>query len=80
MPITNLASLTRFSDKCGAEIPRWLRHVLTELEGDEQATIDFGVEFITSMCQKLVALGAPGLHFYTLNRWGATTRICQNLV
>ena len=79
MPITNLASLIRFSEKCGAEIPRWLRQVLSDKQDDDQATLDFGVEVVTRLCQRLLALGAPGLHFYTLNRWGATTRICQNL-
>jgi methylenetetrahydrofolate reductase (NADPH) len=79
MPITNLASLIRFSEKCGAEIPRWLRQVLTDKQDDDQATLDFGVEVVTHLCRRLLALGAPGLHFYTLNRWGAATRICQNL-
>jgi methylenetetrahydrofolate reductase (NADPH) len=79
MPITNLASLIRFSEKCGADIPRWLRHVLIDKQDNEAATIDFGVEFVSRLCQRLLDLGAPGLHFYTLNRWGATTRICQNL-
>ncbi len=79
MPITNLASLVRFSDKCGADIPRWLRYVLVDLEDDEQGTIEFGIEVITRLCEKLISLGVPGLHFYTLNRWGATTRICENL-
>lgn len=79
MPITNLAALMRFSDKCGADVPRWLQRVLVDYENDEAATIDFGVDFVTRLCEKLLALGAPGMHFYTLNRWGATTRICQNL-
>ena len=79
MPITNLASLVRFSDKCGADIPRWLRYVLIDLEDDEQGTIDFGIEVMTRVCEQLIGLGVPGLHFYTLNRWGATTRICKNL-
>jgi len=79
MPITNLASLIRFSEKCGAEIPRWLRQVLADKQENEQETVEFGVEVVTRLCQRLLALGAPGLHFYTLNRWGATTRICQNL-
>jgi len=79
MPITNLASLVRFSDKCGADIPRWLRYVLMDLQDDEQGTIDFGVEVMTRVCEQLISLGVPGLHFYTLNRWGATTRICENL-
>ena len=79
MPITNLASLMRFSQKCGADIPRWLNNVLTDTADDQQATIDFGVDFVSRLCGRLLQLGAPGLHFYTLNRWGATTRICQNL-
>lgn len=79
MPITNLASLMRFSQKCGADIPRWLNNVLTDTAEDQQATIDFGVDFVSRLCERLLQLGAPGLHFYTLNRWGATTRICQNL-
>lgn len=79
MPITNLASLLRFSDKCGADVPRWLRHVLIDKQEDEQATIAYGVEFVTKLCEKLIKLGAPALHFYTLNRWGATSRICENL-
>jgi methylenetetrahydrofolate reductase (NADPH) len=79
MPITNLAAVLRFSEKCGAEVPRWLRQVLVDKQDDDQATLEFGVEVVTRLCQRLLALGAPGLHFYTLNRWGATTRICQNL-
>ena len=79
MTITNLASLMRFSQKCGADIPRWLNNVLTDTADDQQATIDFGVDFVSRLCERLLQLGAPGLHFYTLNRWGATTRICQNL-
>ncbi len=79
MPITNLENLVRFSEKCGADIPRWLRYVLADLKEDEPALIDFGVEFVTGLCERLIKLGAPALHFYTMNRWGATTRICQNL-
>lgn len=79
MPITNVASLIRFSDKAGAEIPRWLGRALSDIEDDTQALTDFGVEVVTKMSQRLLQLGAPGLHFYTLNRWGATTRICENL-
>ena len=79
MPITNLESLIRFSDRCGAEIPRWLKQRLTELEDDEEGTKSFGIEYLTQMCTKLTDLGAPGFHFYTLNRWGAASRICQGL-
>ncbi len=79
MPITNLSAVLRFSEKCGAEVPRWLRQVLVDKQDDDQATLEFGIEVVTRLCQRLLALGAPGLHFYTLNRWGATTRICRNL-
>ncbi len=79
MPITNLQSLVRFSDGCGAEIPRWLYKRLVDLEDDEAATRELGIEFLSTFCERLLALGAPGLHFYTLNRWGATVRICENL-
>ncbi len=79
MPITNLENLVRFSERCGADIPRWLRYVLTDLQDDEAALVDFGVEFVSKLCERLITLGAPALHFYTMNRWGATTRICQNL-
>ena len=79
MPITNLESLARFSDRCGAEIPRWLTQRLSELQDDEEGTKAFGIEYLTQMCQKLVSLGAPGFHFYTLNRWGAASRICEGL-
>ena len=79
MPITNLESLVRFSDRCGAEIPRWLKSRLAELVDDDEATRALGIEFLTRMCQKLVDLGAPGFHFYTLNRWGAASKICAGL-
>ncbi len=79
MPITNVDTLIRFSAKAGADIPRWLKYALDARADDPQALIDYGVEFVTGMCERLINLGAPGLHFYTLNRWGATTRICNNL-
>lgn len=79
MPITNLEALIRVSEKCSAEVPRWLRYALADLQDDERATVDFSVDFVTDLCERLIALGAPGLHFYTLNRWGATTRIVANL-
>lgn len=76
MPITNYESLVRFSAKCGAEIPRWLDYALRD-KGDD--VLKFGVDVVTRLCDRLLACGAPGFHFYTLNRWGATTRICENL-
>ena len=79
MPITNYASLIRFSGKAGADIPRWLDHALRDKQHDEAELSKFGVEIVTRLCERLFELGAPGLHFYTLNRWGASSRICANL-
>jgi len=79
MPITNYTQLARFSDMCGAEIPRWIRKRL-EAYGDDKASIRaFGEEIITEMCQALLDAGAPGLHFYTMNRAGPTTAIWNKL-
>jgi methylenetetrahydrofolate reductase (NADPH) len=79
MPITNFHQLVRFSDICGAEIPQWIRARL-EQYGDDLASIrDFGADVVTSLCAKLIAGGAPGLHFYTLNRAGPTLRVLDNL-
>ena len=79
MPITNADSIIRVSRKCGAEIPRWLYHGIRERAEDEKALVDYGVEVVSRLCERLLSLGAPGLHFYTLNRWGATTRVLKNL-
>ena len=79
MPITNADSIIRFSRKCGAEIPRWLFHGIRDRAEDEASLTAYGVEIVTRLCERLLSLGAPGLHFYTLNRWGATTRILSNL-
>ncbi len=79
LPITNYEGLVRISDKCGADVPRWLRKRLEALQEDEAGLKAFGVEVITRLCEDLLAAGAPGLHFYTLNRWGASVAICQNL-
>ena len=78
MPITNAESLFRFSQKAGADIPRWLKYALADKTSDEEVT-QFGVDVVTQLCERLLELGAPGLHFYTLNRWGASTKICTNL-
>lgn len=68
MPITNYTKLARFSDACGAELPRWIRKQL-EAYGDDTASIQaFGTEVIARLCDQLIAGGAPGLHFYTLNQ------------
>ena len=79
MPITNYKQLARFSGICGAEIPIWIRRRL-ESYGDDGASIrEFGLEVVTSLCEQLLKGGAPGLHFYTLNRANATMRLWQNL-
>jgi len=79
MPITNYTQLARFSDMCGAEIPRWIRKRL-EAYGDDRASIrSFGEEVISEMCQALLDAGAPGLHFYTMNRAAPSTAIWNNL-
>ena len=79
MPITNYASLSRFSEKAGADIPRWLDRAMAQHQDSEQDLSKFGVEVVTRLCERLIDLGAPALHFYTLNRWGAATKICANL-
>ncbi|MET4692601.1 methylenetetrahydrofolate reductase (NADPH) [Endozoicomonas sp. NE40] len=79
MPITNYTRLARFSDACGAEIPRWIRKQLEAYGDDVQSIRQFGEEVITKLCERLVADGVPGLHFYTLNQAAATQTICQNL-
>ncbi len=79
MPITNYTNLARFSDACGAEIPRWLRKRLETLENDPRALFDFGVEVVTELCRQLIDLGAPSLHFYTMNQAAAPKAICANL-
>ncbi|MFB9147445.1 methylenetetrahydrofolate reductase [NAD(P)H] [Halomonas alkalicola] len=80
MPITNYAKLARFSDACGAEIPRWIRKQL-EAYGDDSASIAaFGEEVISRLCQRLLDGGAPGLHFYTLNQAEPSLKILDNIV
>ncbi len=79
MPITNYVNIIRFSDACGAEIPRWIRKRLATYADDPTSILKFGEEVVTDLCQKLIKLGAPGLHFYTLNQAEPTTAICSNL-
>jgi methylenetetrahydrofolate reductase (NADPH) len=80
MPITNYTQLMRFSDMCGAEIPRWIRLKLASF-GDDSASIKaFGLDVVTSLGERLLAGGAPGLHFYSMNQAVATTAIWQRLV
>lgn len=80
MPINNYAQLARFSDTCGAEIPRWLRKQLeTYGENDAAEMQAFVTEFLTYFSQQLIDAGAPGLHFYTMNKTDPTLTICKNL-
>jgi len=79
MPITNHTQLARFSQMCGAEIPRWIRLRLAELGDDKAGIRSFGVDVMSALCQKLLDGGAPGLHFYTLNSADAPLAIWQNL-
>ncbi len=79
MPITNFTQLARFSDSCGAEIPRWMRAKLASY-GDDSASIRaFGLDVVTALCRRLLDGGAPGLHFYTLNQSAASSAICDGL-
>lgn len=79
MPITNYSKLARFSDACGAELPRWIRKQL-EAYGDDIKSIQaFGTEVITRLCEELLLGGAPGLHFYTLNQAEPSLAIWNNL-
>ena len=78
MPITSSTQLMRFSDACGAEIPRWIRLRLQSY-GDDVASIKaFGLEVVTDLCEQLRAGGAPSIHFYTMNQSAPTLALCQN--
>jgi methylenetetrahydrofolate reductase (NADPH) len=79
MPIGNYSQLARFSDACGAEIPRWMRFKLEGYRDDAASIRAFGLDVVTSLCEKLLAAGAPGLHFYTLNQATLSTEIWRRL-
>lgn len=79
MPITNYSQLMRFSDMCGAEIPRWIRLKLASFGDDTESIRAFGLDVVTALCDRLLQGGAPGLHFYTLNQAPATLEICRRL-
>ncbi|MFM1989323.1 MAG: 5,10-methylenetetrahydrofolate reductase [Pseudomonadota bacterium] len=79
MPITNFTQLARFSDACGAEIPRWIRMRLAGYGEDLESLRAFGHDVVVAMCGRLLAGGAPGLHFYTLNQAGPSTAIVRAL-
>ncbi|MEZ5615574.1 MAG: methylenetetrahydrofolate reductase [NAD(P)H] [Rhodocyclaceae bacterium] len=79
MPIANFSKIARFSDACGTEIPRWMRKKFESFGDDAASARSFGLDVVTELCERLLAGGAPGLHFYTLNQAGLTTTICQRL-
>ena len=79
MPIINCTQLRRFSDACGAEIPRWILLRLQEFGDDRVSIREFGVDVTTELCEQLLTNGAPGLHFYTLNKHEVVTEIVKNL-
>jgi len=79
MPIGNFSQLARFSDACGAEIPRWLRLRMQDFGDDVESIRSYGLDVVSALCEQLLAQGAPGLHFYTMNQAALTTAIWQRL-
>jgi methylenetetrahydrofolate reductase (NADPH) len=79
MPILKFSQLARFSDACGADIPRWLRKTLESYGDDNESVQAFGLDVVTKLCERLLAGGAPGLHFYTLNQAAPSMAIWQRL-
>lgn len=79
MPITNYQNLVRFSDSCGADIPRWIRQRLEQFGDDTEGLKAFGLDVVTTLCEKLLANGAPGIHFYTMNQIDVNAALCRNL-
>ena len=79
MPIANFSQLARFSDACGAEIPRWMRLKLEGYHDDVASIRAFGLDAVTALCERLIASGAPGLHFYTLNQATLSAEIWRRL-
>jgi methylenetetrahydrofolate reductase (NADPH) len=79
MPITGYANTLRFCTGCGADLPRWIRLRLEELQHDKEALLSFGLDVVTRLCENLMRNGAPGLHFYTINQAGPTLRLWRNL-
>jgi methylenetetrahydrofolate reductase (NADPH) len=79
MPIASFSKLARFSDACGAEIPRWMRRKFESLGDDKDSIRAFGLDVVTELCQRLIERGAPGLHFYSMNQAGLTLELCKRL-
>ena len=79
MPITNFNQLARFSDNCGADIPRWIRQRLSSFGDDSESIFLFGIDVVSDLCDQLISAGVPGLHFYSMNRADAILKINENL-
>jgi methylenetetrahydrofolate reductase (NADPH) len=79
MPITGFANTARFCASCGADLPRWVRLRLEQLQDDKPALLDFGIGVVTRLCETLLRNGAPGLHFYTINQADTILRLWKNL-
>jgi len=79
MPITNYSQLMRFSDMCGAEVPRWIAKRLESFGDDRESIRAFGLDVVSDLCRRLLEAGVPGLHFYTLNGAAATVAICERI-
>ena len=79
MPIAGFSKLARFSDACGAEIPRWMRRKFESFGDDAESIRAFGLDVVTELCQRLIERGAPGLHFYSMNQAGLTLEIAKRL-
>jgi methylenetetrahydrofolate reductase (NADPH) len=79
MPITAYANTVRFCTGCGADLPRWVRLRLEELEDDKERLVEFGLDVVTRLCETLLKNGAPGLHFYTVNQAGPTLKLVERL-
>lgn len=79
MPISSYSKLARFSESCGAEIPQWMRRTFESFGDDADSIREFGLDVVTAMCERLIAGGAPGLHFYSLNQTGLITELCARL-
>jgi methylenetetrahydrofolate reductase (NADPH) len=79
MPIAGFSNIVRFCAGCGADLPRWVRLRLEELQDDRAGLVDFGLSVVTRLCETLLANGAPGLHFYTINQAGPTLSLWKNL-
>ena len=79
MPIASFSKLSRFADTCGAEIPRWMRKQFESYGDDAESIRAYGLDVVTALCERLIQIGAPGLHFYTLNQASLTTEIVKRL-